>query len=220
MANDISAEASPYPGVAFYFTTGGQGWGSVGGTSVAAPLTAAALTSLGIANGHFSPAWVWQNATRFNDITSGGTNNCADAGVPAYYCNGEPGYDGPTGWGSPNGAALAGAVPPSDPDGGSFDGGSWADGASGPDATSSAGEAGAGDAAAQMGDAGAGHGLEAGPDAASDSGGAPNGGGCAAAGGGAPMNYAPVLLMMVRAVLGRRRGLRVSHARSHGNDGK
>jgi hypothetical protein len=35
------------------------------------------------------------------DVTSGSNDACS----PAYLCTGEPGYDGPTGLGTPNGVA-------------------------------------------------------------------------------------------------------------------
>jgi hypothetical protein len=107
---DVAAVADPSTGVNFYCTVGGSGWGVVGGTSVAAPVTAGALTALGVANGHFSPAWVWQNPQNFFDVTTGSNGTCV--GSPAYFCNAEMGYDGPTGWGSPNGHLLSTAIPP------------------------------------------------------------------------------------------------------------
>jgi hypothetical protein len=38
------------------------------------------------------------------DVTSGSNGPCP--GKPAYYCNGEVGYDGPTGLGTPNGTTA------------------------------------------------------------------------------------------------------------------
>ncbi len=110
MAGDVSAVADPYTGVSFYGTVGASGWGVIGGTSAATPLTAGALTALGIANGHFSPAWVWQNPVNFYDVTAGNNGTC-DGGA-SYLCTAGPGYDGPTGWGTPNGALLLTALPP------------------------------------------------------------------------------------------------------------
>jgi hypothetical protein len=110
MAGDVAAVADPGTGVSFYCTTGPSGWGVVGGTSVAAPFTAGALTALGIADGKFSPSWVWSNSANFYDVTSGSNGACN--GSPAYVCNAQKGYDGPTGWGTPNGALLLTALPP------------------------------------------------------------------------------------------------------------
>jgi hypothetical protein len=44
------------------------------------------------------------------DVTSGSNGSCGN-GLPGwrkYYCTGEPGYDGPTGMGTPNGTAAFG----------------------------------------------------------------------------------------------------------------
>jgi hypothetical protein len=117
MEGDVAAVADPGTGMAVYTTLGASGWLVVGGTSAAAPLTAGALTNLGIANGHFTPAWIWQNAVDFYDISTGNNGPC-NAGDPAYYCTAGAGYDGPTGWGTPNGALLSTALPPGSATGG------------------------------------------------------------------------------------------------------
>jgi hypothetical protein len=108
--NDLSAFADfQNPGVTIFNTApdGSSTWVVTGGTSAAAPLVAGALTALGIANGNFSPEWVWKNSANFYDVTSGSNGTCA-----GYICNAQKGYDGPTGWGTPNGALLATALPP------------------------------------------------------------------------------------------------------------
>jgi len=117
MEGDVAAVADPGTGMAVYTTLGAGGRLVVGGTSAAAPLTAGALTNLGIANGHFSPAWIWQNAVDFYDITTGDNGPC-NAGDPGYFCTAGAGYDGPTGWGTPNGALLSTALPPGSSSGG------------------------------------------------------------------------------------------------------
>jgi MYXO-CTERM domain-containing protein len=111
MEGDVAMVADPGTGMSIYTTLGANGWLIVGGTSAAAPLTAGALTNLGVANGHFTPAWIWQNPIDFFDVTSGSNGPC-DAGDPGYYCNAGVGYDGPTGWGTVNGKLLATAIPP------------------------------------------------------------------------------------------------------------
>jgi MYXO-CTERM domain-containing protein len=110
MEADIAAVADPNTGVAFYCTQGSGGWGVVGGTSAASPLVSGALTNLGVANGHFTPAWIWQNAADLYDVDTGNNGTCA--GSPDYFCNAKVGYDGPTGWGTPNGQLLSKAPPP------------------------------------------------------------------------------------------------------------
>ena len=116
MEGDVAMVADPGTGVSVYGTLGAGGWFVVGGTSAAAPLTAGSLTALGIADGHFAPAWVWQNSVNFYDITTGTNGPCA--GEPAYFCNAQVGYDGPTGWGTVNGNLLKTALPPGSTTGG------------------------------------------------------------------------------------------------------
>ncbi|HEY2518043.1 MAG TPA: S8 family serine peptidase [Polyangiaceae bacterium] len=111
MEADVAAVADPGTGVSFYYTQGGGGWGVVGGTSAASPLVAGALTALGVANKQFTPAWVWQHTNLWFDITTGNNGTCSSD--PSYFCTAGAAYDGPTGWGTPNGALLATAPPPS-----------------------------------------------------------------------------------------------------------
>jgi hypothetical protein len=108
MGGDISAVADVNTAVSVY--DGSSGWILVGGTSAATPLVAAALTATGVANGHFTPAWIWQNTGVFNDVTTGSNGTCS--GQASYVCTAGPGYDGPTGWGTPNGQLLASAASP------------------------------------------------------------------------------------------------------------
>jgi hypothetical protein len=102
---DVSAVADPNTGVGVYDTFGlgsSGGWLVFGGTSVASPLVASTFTLLGL-NGD-TGAFVWGNTGDFFDVTSGSNGSCSPAGL----CNAGPGYDGPTGWGTPNGAKLGG----------------------------------------------------------------------------------------------------------------
>ncbi|MFI6542284.1 protease pro-enzyme activation domain-containing protein [Streptomyces prunicolor] len=98
---DVSALANPSPGVSIY----SQGsWGTVGGTSAAAPewaafgalynqrAAAAGKANLGFAN----PALYTASGTGFHDITSG-SNGAYSAAT---------GWDFTTGWGSYNAATL------------------------------------------------------------------------------------------------------------------
>ncbi|MEI6487271.1 MAG: S53 family peptidase [Sphingomonadales bacterium] len=106
METDISAVADPATGVAVYGPTGqgtASGWLVFGGTSVSAPLIGGIYGALGVgaANG---ASKIWATAatrTGFNDVTQGNNGTCS----LAYFCTAVVGYDGPTGWGSPYGAA-------------------------------------------------------------------------------------------------------------------
>jgi hypothetical protein len=95
--SDLAAIAGE-PGVAIY-NAGIGGWGSVTGTSVAAPIVA----TLFAASGHsaIGPEDVIGLRTTFNDVTSGANGPCGSE-----LCVTGIGWDGPTGWGSPNAAQL------------------------------------------------------------------------------------------------------------------
>ncbi len=101
MESDVAAVADPSTGVAVYCTDpgGAGGWGVVGGTSVAAPLIAGAFTVLGVSP---DPSFAWKNPSLFFDVTTGTNGTCPTP----YFCNAATGYDGPTGWGTPNGTLL------------------------------------------------------------------------------------------------------------------
>ena len=101
--SDISAEASPLTPVAVYIT---GGWVPMGGTSAAAPIVAALFALAGNASSIDAPQWVWQHggAGAFNDVVQGSNPGRFHCPRRMYYlCDAGPGYDGPTGWGTPNG---------------------------------------------------------------------------------------------------------------------
>ena len=108
--NDISADADPDTGLNIYDTFGGSnglsGWGVVGGTSLATPLTAAFEAVTGV-SGAGSPAWAYSDAALLNDIVQGSNGNCPSSAF--LICNASPGWDGPTGNGSIDGDVVSGA---------------------------------------------------------------------------------------------------------------
>jgi subtilase family serine protease len=97
--SDVSAVADPNTGVAVY--TGGS-WSVFGGTSAASPIVAAIYTLLGL-GAHHPATYAWTHPWGFFDVTTGSNGTCS----PSYLCNAGPGFDGPTGWGTPNAAILA-----------------------------------------------------------------------------------------------------------------
>jgi N-acetylneuraminic acid mutarotase len=101
---DVSAEADPNTGVAFYDTFGGVGgWGVVGGTSVASPIIASTFALAGTpVAGTYPSSYPYAATSALNDVTSGSNGTCS----PAYLCTAGPGYDGPTGLGTPNGVSA------------------------------------------------------------------------------------------------------------------
>ena len=103
---DTSAVADPNTGVAVYDSTayrGQKGWMVFGGTSVSSPLTAGVYGLAGNASTQNYASNIWAGAgANLNDVTSGSNGTCSIS----YICNAGPGYDGPTGWGTPNTAAA------------------------------------------------------------------------------------------------------------------
>ncbi len=102
---DVSAVADPATGVAVYDSYGSGGWTVFGGTSVASPIIGAMYALAGSpAPTAFPNSYPYADTGALYDVTTGKTANCS----PAYLCTGEVGYDGPTGLGTPNGAAAFG----------------------------------------------------------------------------------------------------------------
>jgi hypothetical protein len=102
--NDVAAIGNPNPGVAYYDSYDGFGWGVVGGTSVATPIISATYALAGTPAANSYPAsYLYQHPGHFHAVTSGANGTCPQAS--AYLCTARPGYDGPTGLGTPMGVA-------------------------------------------------------------------------------------------------------------------
>lgn len=100
---DIAAVGDPQTGVAVYHADNG-GWTVVGGTSAAAPLVAGMWAATG--NGrHTSGEYIQANKAKLHDVTSGSNGTCGTA-----LCNAAAGWDGPTGYGTPDASAFVQAV--------------------------------------------------------------------------------------------------------------
>jgi hypothetical protein len=99
-STDLSAVADPQTGVAVFNTNAG-GFTIVGGTSAASPLVASMFAASG--HGDATPALIAANPQAFFDVVDGSDGNCGNV-----LCNAGPGWDGPTGVGTPSGAALSG----------------------------------------------------------------------------------------------------------------
>jgi hypothetical protein len=88
---DLSAVADPATGLAVYDTFGYTGWLQVGGTSLATPIVASVYTT--------DLRDLYRHPEELYDVTSGSNGtNCSGT----YLCTAVPGYDGPTGLGTPN----------------------------------------------------------------------------------------------------------------------
>ncbi|MFI5299908.1 MAG: hypothetical protein ACHREM_17610 [Polyangiales bacterium] len=101
-SSDISAVGDPNTGLAVYNAKNG-GWIVVGGTSAATPFVAGVYALTGHAKA--GPSFAYSNAGDFYDVTSGSNGSCGNV-----LCNAGAGWDGPTGMGTPNGAALKGGT--------------------------------------------------------------------------------------------------------------
>jgi subtilase family serine protease len=102
MEADVSAVADPATGVAVYGPLGApsshttSGWLEFGGTSVAAPLVG------GIYGAHGATVVLgsaYGATVHLSDVTLGHNGSCGGT----YFCTAKPGYDGPTGRGTPTG---------------------------------------------------------------------------------------------------------------------
>jgi len=83
-------------------------WVPMVGTSASAPLVAAILTRVGIAAEAANDlGLVYANLAAFNDVTSGTDDQEGICSAGDVMCTAGPGWDGPTGVGTPNAAKLA-----------------------------------------------------------------------------------------------------------------
>ncbi len=99
---DVSADADPVTGLAVYDTMGYGGWMQVGGTSLAAPLVASMYALAGTPTPNSYPVtYPYQKPGGLFDVTEGTNGECGNV-----LCQAGPGWDGPTGLGTPNGVAA------------------------------------------------------------------------------------------------------------------
>jgi subtilase family serine protease len=115
---DVSAVADPNTGVAVYdtynncgsssfcdfllalgFAQGADGWVQVGGTSASSPIIASVYALAGNTSSTLYGSYPYSHTSALNDVTSGSNGSCGGT----YLCTAGPGYDGPTGLGTPNG---------------------------------------------------------------------------------------------------------------------
>jgi hypothetical protein len=102
MLNDVTAVASPNTPVAVYDTRSG-GWVADASNGTAAAIVAAAAALAGTPASDLYPVqYLYANASGLNDITTGSNGTCSIT----YYCTAGPGYDGPTGLGTPDGVSA------------------------------------------------------------------------------------------------------------------
>ncbi len=135
LSADVSADADPATGFEIYDSydcgpqcesfIGGGGWATIGGTSLSAPLIGSLFALAGGADGIEYPAltlYAHLGDTSLFDVEGGGNGECFEEGLtcavaPPYgceratSCNAAPGYDGPSGVGSPRALAAFEPVP-------------------------------------------------------------------------------------------------------------
>jgi subtilase family serine protease len=104
---DVSAVAAPATGVSVYDSYGadGTGWNTYGGTSASSPLIASVYALAGTPGTSDYPAaypYAAAGTSALNDVTSGSNGTCSTS----YFCTATSGYDGPTGWGTPEGVSA------------------------------------------------------------------------------------------------------------------
>lgn len=99
---DISADADPNSGLAVYNSLN-AGWQQVGGTSLASPLVASMYALAGTpAAGTYPVTYPYAHrSSGLFDITEGTDGECGNQ-----LCEARPGWDGPTGLGSPDGVSA------------------------------------------------------------------------------------------------------------------
>lgn len=103
---DVSAVADPNTGLSVYDTYGlgaDNGWIVVGGTSLAAPLIAGVMGTVGAKLSDAS--YIYAHRRSLYDVTGGSNAGFMDCGGD-YLCTGLPGYDAPSGLGTPHGGTA------------------------------------------------------------------------------------------------------------------
>jgi hypothetical protein len=110
---DVSADADPQSGLGIYDTDPADdvgGWAQFGGTSLASPIIAATFALAGKpAAGTYPDTYPYHDTSQsadLNDITSGSNGDCGNV-----LCNAGPGWDGPTGLGTPDGVGAFQGAP-------------------------------------------------------------------------------------------------------------
>lgn len=103
--SDVAADADPNTGVAVYdtyFAAKNGGWLVYGGTSVSTVIVAGAYALAGNGQMLTGASSIYAHTSMLHDIRSGNNGECGGS----YLCTALAGFDGPSGWGSPNGVGA------------------------------------------------------------------------------------------------------------------
>ncbi len=101
---DVAAVADPYTGVTIYDSFQQKGWLVVGGTSASSPIIAGVYALAGNASSVHYGSYPYSHTRHLYDVTTG--SNFTPNQACGYLCTAGPGYDGPTGLGTPRGAGA------------------------------------------------------------------------------------------------------------------
>jgi subtilase family serine protease len=110
---DVSADADPNTGFAVYDSTPNPygispGWFVVGGTSASSPFIAGVYALAGNTGDITDASYPYAHRSHLHDVSGGNVSIAGrhqDCPATSYICTALPGYDAPTGLGTPNGTA-------------------------------------------------------------------------------------------------------------------
>jgi subtilase family serine protease len=107
--NDVAADADPNTGAAIYDTSNDNGgWNEVGGTSESSPIIASvfALAGNNGNGGNNAADSIYTHTSDLNEVTASSNGTCTPPAADSVLCTATGAantYNGPTGWGTPDG---------------------------------------------------------------------------------------------------------------------
>ncbi len=107
--NDVAADADPNTGAAVYDTSNSNGgWNEVGGTSESSPIIASvyALAGNNGNGGNNAADSIYTHTANLYEVTASNDGTCTPPAADSVLCTATGAantYNGPTGWGTPNG---------------------------------------------------------------------------------------------------------------------
>ncbi|MGH3152992.1 MAG: putative Ig domain-containing protein [Streptosporangiaceae bacterium] len=107
--NDVAADADPNTGAAVYDTSNSNGgWNEVGGTSESSPIIASvfALAGNNGNNGNNAADSIYTHTANLYEVTASNDGTCTPPAAHSVLCTATGAantYNGPTGWGTPDG---------------------------------------------------------------------------------------------------------------------
>jgi subtilase family serine protease len=107
--NDVAADADPNTGAAIYDTSNDNGgWNEVGGTSESSPIVASvfALAGNNGNGGNNAADSIYTHTSDLNEVTASSNGTCTPPAADSVLCTATGAantYNGPTGWGTPEG---------------------------------------------------------------------------------------------------------------------